>query len=103
MEKVIKGLEHCRNNQHVNDCNDCHYGGSSGMFCYRLIDESIALLKEQEKLIKAMKRDLDLVRSCKVCANWTECTPDAPPESEEFKTWRDCGGSCKLNWIWRGI
>ena len=63
----------------------------------------IALLKEQDELIKAMKRDLDLVRSCKVCGNWTECTPDAPPESEEYKMWRDCGGSCKLNWIWRGV
>lgn len=58
---------------------------------------------EQNELVKAMKRDLDLVRSCKVCGNWTECTPDAPPESPEFKMWRDCGGSCKLNWKWRGI
>ena len=64
---------------------------------------ALSLLKEQEELIKAMKRDLDLVRSCKVCGNWTECTPDAPPESEEFKMWRDCGGSCKLNWTWQGV
>ena len=64
---------------------------------------ALTLLKEQEELIKALKRDLDLVRSCKVCRNWTECTPDAPPESPEFKMWRDCGGSCKLNWKWRGI
>lgn len=64
---------------------------------------ALTLLKEQEELIKAMKRDLDLVRSCKVCGNWTECTPDAPPESEKFKMWRDCGGSCKLNWTWQGV
>ena len=63
----------------------------------------LVMLKEQDELIKAMKRDLDLVRSCKVCRNWTECSPDASPESPEFKMWRDCGGSCKLNWKWRGI
>ena len=47
-EKVIKALEHCKDNQHVNDCEECDYGGKTEMFCIRLIDDALALLKEQE-------------------------------------------------------
>lgn len=47
-EKVIKALEHCKDNQHVNDCYKCDYGGKSGMFCIKMIDDALALLKEQE-------------------------------------------------------
>jgi ribosomal protein S27AE len=47
-EKVIKALEHCKDNQYVNDCDECDYGGKSGMFCIRMIDDAIFLLKEQK-------------------------------------------------------
>ena len=47
-EKVIKALEYCKDNQHVNDCDTCDYGGKTGMFCIRMIDDVIAMLKEQE-------------------------------------------------------
>ena len=102
-EKVIKGLEICY--CPPAKCEDCPYHDlPDEQSCNdTLCLDALALLKEHEELIKAMKRDLNLVRSCKVCGNWTECTPDAPPESEEFKMWRDCGGSCKLNWTWRGV
>ena len=99
-EKVIRAVETC-----FDDWLDRH----SNLHPLELDkvkqmkDDAITMLKEQDELIKAMQRDLDLVRSCKVCKNWTECSPDAPPESPEFKMWRDCGGSCKLNWKWRGI
>ena len=100
-EKVIKGLEYCEG--YFNCCDKCPYWDGGTHCAADLAHDALALLKEQEELIKAMKRDLNLVRSCKVCGNWTECTPDAPPESEEFKMWRDCGGSCKLNWPWQGV
>ena len=92
-KKIIDGCE----NWVKNHC------GEDLVLEFSAIVELLEVLKEQNELIKAMKRDLDLVRSCKVCGNWTECTPDAPPESPEFKMWRDCGGPCKLNWKWRGI
>lgn len=101
----MKAIEICIKN----GCKDgipnqlCPYSSEIGCDLNQILADALALLKEQEELIKAMKRDLNLIRSCKVCGNWTECTPDAPPESEEFKMWRDCGGSCKLNWTWRGV
>ena len=52
IENVIKALEYCKDNQHVNDCNECDYGGKTGMFCIRMIDDVIALLKEHEEQIK---------------------------------------------------
>lgn len=51
-EKIIKALEHCKDNQYVNDCNKCDYGGKTGMFCVRMIDDILALMKEQEELLK---------------------------------------------------
>lgn len=51
-ENVIKALEHCKDNQHVNDCNECDYGGKTGMFCIRMIDDVIAILKEHEEFLK---------------------------------------------------
>lgn len=48
MENVIKALEYCKDNQHVNDCDKCDYGGKTGMFCIRLIDDTLAMLKERE-------------------------------------------------------
>jgi len=47
-EKVIKALEHCKDNQYVNDCNECDYGGKTGIFCIMMIDNAISLLKEKE-------------------------------------------------------
>lgn len=47
-EKVIKALQHCKDNQHVFDCHECDYGGKTGTFCIRMIDDTLALLKEQE-------------------------------------------------------
>lgn len=47
-EKVIKALEHCKDNQYVNDCNECDYGGKTGMFCIRMIDDVLALLKKHK-------------------------------------------------------
>ena len=55
-EKVIKALEYCKDNQHVNACNKCDYGGRTGMFCIRMIDDAIALLKEQEEKIKRYEK-----------------------------------------------
>ena len=95
-KKIISALERAKRESE-------EYAQDKIIVPFRELNIILELLKEQEELIEAMKRDLDLVRSCKVCGNWTECTPDAPPESEEFKMWRDCGGSCKLNWTWRGI
>ena len=50
MEKVIKALEHCKDNQLVIDCNKCDYGGETGMFCIRMIDDVITLLKENKPM-----------------------------------------------------
>ena len=52
LEKVIKALEYCKDNQYVNDCDKCDYGGKTGMFCIRMIDDALALLKEQEEKMK---------------------------------------------------
>ena len=57
-EKVKKALEHCKDNQHVNDCNECYYGGKTGMFCIRMIDDAIALLEKQEEREKAICKEI---------------------------------------------
>ena len=78
-EKVIKGLEHCAKEA---DCRGCVYqeqmkGRSDGCDCMR---EALALLKEQESVIEALKSDLDetlavlgeqpdIVR-CRDCKYW---------------------------------
>ena len=65
-EKVIKALEHCKDNQHVNDCDECNYGGKTGMFCVRMIDDVLSLLKEQETEIRQLRLALDIAKgTCK--------------------------------------
>lgn len=56
-EKVIKALKHCKDNQHVNDCDTCDYGGKTGMFCIRMIDDILALLKEHETEIIGIRAE----------------------------------------------
>lgn len=46
--KVIGELEYCRHNPKCNACDRCQYGGRSIMTCESLVDDAIALLKEQE-------------------------------------------------------
>ena len=81
-EKVIKAVEHCKDNQHVNDCNTCDYGGKTGMFCIRMIDDILTLLKEQEPIPcgeKIKAGDIVLVfYECGYCKNairkpWRYC------------------------------
>ena len=65
-ENVIKSLEYCKNNQHVNDCNKCDYGVKTGMFCIRMIDDVLAMLKEQEAEIRQLRLALDIAKgTCK--------------------------------------
>ena len=79
-EKVIKGLEHCANEA---DCRGCVYqeqmkDRSDGCDCMR---EALAMLKEQESVIEALKSDLnetlavlgeqaEIVR-CRDCKYWS--------------------------------
>lgn len=46
--KVINSLEYCISSPLSNDCNTCEYGGKSVVICERLIQEVLALLKEQD-------------------------------------------------------
>lgn len=74
-KNVIKALEHCKDNQYVNDCNECDYGGKTGMFCIRMIDDAIAILKEQEAVtIKKTKEHGFGVYGgiCPKCRNWIQ-------------------------------
>ena len=102
-EKVKKALELCYSvPPETKKCGECPYYDMLRCSEQMHVD-ALELIQKQEELIKAMQTDLESIRSCKACANYADCSPDAPPESPEFKIWRDCGGSCKLNWEWRGV
>lgn len=75
-EKVIKALQHCKDNQHVFDCHECDYGGKTGTFCIRMIDDTLSMLKEQEakieqlnRFVNGFSRDAMPVVRCKDCIN----------------------------------
>ena len=72
-EKVIKTLEYCKDNQYVNDCNTCDYGGKTGMFCIRMIDDILSLLKEQEpKPVRKEWNDARIVRCCSIGVDYND-------------------------------
>lgn len=68
-EKVIKALEHCKDNQHVFDCHECDYGGKTGTFCIRMIDDALTLLKEQEAVEPEVEvlNEIDRIYRCPKC------------------------------------
>ena len=55
-ENVIKGLEHCKEN---NTCDGCPYDIGSSKCIFQSHDDVIALLKEQPEIIR-----------CKDCQHW---------------------------------
>ena len=71
MEKVSKGLECCRD--HIKDdlsqtdesCNSCPYA-VNGNVCspWELYDDALALLKKQEKEIKALRLLVEWAEEC---------------------------------------
>lgn len=79
LEKVIGELEYCRHNPKCDACEKCQYGGRSIMTCESLVDDSLALLKEQEDEITALSIALalyekqDIVR-CKDCRHYKPYT-----------------------------
>jgi hypothetical protein len=46
-DRIIESLEYCYKNQKSIDCENCEYGGRSFLICERLVDDILALLKEQ--------------------------------------------------------
>lgn len=52
-------------------------------------------------LLRTLWQDVSEVKSCKTCGNREKCNPEG--EDCERKFWRDCGGSSKRNWTWRGV
>ena len=83
-EKVIKGLERCKLYNKVN-CDKCPYdyngrGNGESECTAELASDALALLKERESVIEALKSDLDetlavlgeqpdIVR-CRDCKYW---------------------------------
>ena len=61
--KVIGELEDCRHNPKCNACERCHYGGRSIMTCESLVDDTLALLKEQEDQIEQLEHDLAVTQN----------------------------------------
>ena len=64
-EKVIKGLEICANRVPGKyDCNECPYE-TDGNYCeINLTNDALALLKEQEKEIKALRLLVEWATDC---------------------------------------
>jgi len=95
-EKVIKALEYCKDNQHVNDCDKCDYGGKTGMFCIRMIDDVIAILKEQEAKPIAYTDNpytgLPVAR-CPKCAKFARQFHSITTEETHYCPW--CGQAVK--------
>lgn len=50
-EKVINCIKYCINHPLCIDCDACDYGGESSVICDRLIQDTLALLKEQPQWV----------------------------------------------------
>lgn len=93
-EKVIKALEYCRDNELVNDCNKCDYGGKTGVFCIGMINDVLTLLKEQEAVEPSFKQDKDgiFVWCCGSCGAYMYHIYDGIDKAKEYaKFCRQCG------------
>ena len=91
-EKVIKALEHCKDNQHVNDCNTCDYGGETGMFCIRMIDDILSMLKKQEAVKPVLDEQTGRIWLCGKCGSYVGFEDNDPHDPNEFdKYCRECG------------
>jgi len=80
IEKVIKGLEHCRlmcEGVSHNPCNGCPYQGYQG--CFNCADK---LKTDALELLKEYKRQDEC--PCTYCMEW-ECDEVC----EEYKKWKD--------------
>lgn len=68
------------------------YGGKWGVAAYHA-----------QRLIIELWRDVDRAKTCPSCkyAQYEFCDPNG--KGKAFERWRTCGGSCKLNWEWRGV
>ena len=76
IEKVIKGLEHCkRESEHIDDnpCNGCPYYELKE--CQQMMADALELLKEYKR---------KEVCPCTHCMEW-ECDEVC----EEYKKWKD--------------
>lgn len=55
-EKVINCIKYCINHPLCIDCDACDYGGESSVICDRLIQDTLALLKEQPQWVSVKDR-----------------------------------------------
>ena len=55
-EKVINSIKYCINHPLCIDCDACNYGGESSVICDRLIQDALALLKEQQQWVSVKDR-----------------------------------------------
>lgn len=51
-DKIVGELEYCKNNPNCSACEGCQRGGRGVATCESLVDDVIALLKEQIKPIR---------------------------------------------------
>lgn len=79
-EKVIKAIEICIKN----GCKDgipnqlCPYSSEVGCDLNQILSDAIAILKEQEKLIRKLQNDKD--KLCHEVSEWKHKFHDAPPK-----------------------
>ena len=60
-EKVIKGLENCKEG---GSCDGCQYNFQSSRCIFRLHEDALALLKEQEAVEPVLEQDFMVCGEC---------------------------------------
>ena len=75
-----------------------------------IIEVGIVNAHQDKETLKAVRdqltylwNDMDMIRSCRVCAYGPRelCDPDADVDTEAFKRWRACDADNKTCWKWR--
>lgn len=101
LETVLKGLNCCAEME-GDACHECPYGSEC-----RDTDLPYGiphLADDAFKLINALWSEVSAVKSCQTCAyrDFKYCNPNAESDSEAQRRWRECCGTLKMRWEWRG-
>lgn len=102
-ERIVDAFRNCITEP---KCKDCPW-----VECDTLNNGVVEIPKDLAlavmRMIYALNRDMENVRSCKVCkfASYELCDPDAEEQTEAWSRWFVCyhGDEDKSCWEWRGL
>lgn len=68
-----------------------------------VFEEYRKILTDAMAFLKTMYEQIEDTHSCRLCANYNKCSPDAQFDTPEYQMFAGCRGSLKENWCWKGV